>query len=388
MKRLYKDLLVTTFFLSFATGIFVVFLPSYFEELGLSYVQIGIVLAFVNIVAAFGSLLVGYMEEEVDKIKILLSSYAGYAILPILYLSVGGFLSSVVVRVCDGIATSLRYVAEYSLLESKAAYRTGVNVSMNEALSNLGSLVGPLFAGALALYYGIDSVFALSFVVLLFVLLYGLRLLKFSKPRYNQRMNLASIFREEFSHKPLMVLSILFLLFSIVDASKFLGVTLYMKTLGFSSISIAIVGSSFFFFTFLFELFSGSIERKRIRNTLLTAGMLLCGISIFLFSVLPSTLLYMLLLAFLFSLGTALVRPAIFSDLVSVERAHPNIGTGIIFFFANSGAVIGLALSGLLIETSFNLFFIASGALLIVSSVVSLMALRNIFKKPQKNSAI
>ena len=379
MKELYKDLMIISFFLSFATAAFVVFLPSYFNELGLSYVQIGIALGFLHIIAAAGSLFVGYMEEEVDKIKILVTSYFGYAILPLLYLSVSGFLSALVARFFDGIATSLRYVAEYSLLESKKAYRTGVNISLDESLANLGGLLGPIFAGILALYYGIETIFVMALVIMLFVAVFSLRMLKFSKPPFNHKLSL-SIFREEFSHKPLMILSLLFLLFSTVDASKFLAVTLYMKTMGLDNLSIALVGSSFFFFTFLFELFSGYMEKKNRRNKLLGVGLLLCGLSMFLFSVSPLNIGYLLFLALLFSLGTALIRPAIFSDLISIEGAHPNIGTGIIFFFANVGAVIGFMLSGFLIETSFGLFFMTGSAVLLVSSVISLFYIKTLTK--------
>ena len=186
MKELYKDLMIISFFLSFATAAFVVFWPSYFDELGLSYVQIGIALGFLHIIAAAGSLFVGYMEEEVDKIKILVTSYFGYAILPLLYLGVSGFLSALVARFFDGIATSLRYVAEYSLLESKKAYRTGVNISLDESLANLGGLLGPIFAGVLAFYYGIETIFVMALVIMLFVAVFSLRMLKFSKPPFYQ----------------------------------------------------------------------------------------------------------------------------------------------------------------------------------------------------------
>lgn len=375
MKGLYRNLLVTTFLVSFATTIFTVFLPSYFDEIGLTYAEIGFSLGFLNLIAAFASLFVGYLEEEVDKIKILISSYFGYAVLPVLYLAVGSFMSTLFVRVVDAIATSLRYVAEYTILESKTAYRTGVNISLNESMTNLGSLLGPLFAGALALHYGIDVVFVVAFVVLLFVSLYSLRLLKFSKPQFNHKVNL-SLFKEEFSHKPLIILSLLFLLFSTVDASKFLAVTLYMKTHAFNDFLIALVAGSFFFFTFLFELFSGYMEKKATRNRLLTIGMLLCGSSIFLFSVVPPNLYYFLVFALFFSLGTAFIRPAIFSDLVSVGGGHPNIGTGIMFFFANIGGVIGLMAAGLLIGVSFDLFFIAAGLVLLAATILSLLNLK------------
>ncbi len=376
MKNLFKTLLLTSFLLSFATTIFVVFLPSYFHELGLTYAEIGIALAAVNLVAAILSLYVGYLEEKIAKIKLLVLSYFGYVLLPIFYLLANSFASVLLVRFYDGAMSALRYVAKYSLLESKKAYDTGVNVSLNDSISFLGSLLGPIIAGVLILDFGMPSMFFLAFIITLPMALFSLRMLKYSKVHFNKKAKFSPLLKKAFHNKALLMLSFIFLLFAAIDASKFMAIPLYMKLYGFDQFLIGIVGSSFFFFTFLFELFSGYMETNKRRNIFLSAGLLLCALSIFLFITIPMEFAYLLLLALLFSLGTALVRPAIFSDLVAVNHTHPNIGTGVLLFFANIGAVLGLLVSGFLVEVSFDSFFIFAGFVLVITAFLSMFYLK------------
>lgn len=384
MKHLYRNLLVTSFLLALPATSFAIFLPFYFDELGLSYVQIGVAMGILSITAALLSLYVGYLEEKMDKIKLLLSSYFGYAILPIFYLLAGNFMSVLMVRLYDGVLSSLRVVPTYSLLESKKAYETGVNVSLNEAVGNLGSVLGPLSAGIFILYFGIESLFFMSFLVFFIVALFGLKLLKYSKIKFNKKTKFSSLMNKEFRNKSLMAISLLFLLFTIIDASKFLAITLYMKSTGFNELFIGIIGGSFFFFTFLFELFSGYIETDNIRNKLLTVGLFLCALSVFMFAVLPANFHYLLFLSLVFSLGTALIRPAIFSDLVVYDHSHPNMATGVLIFFSYVGAMIGYILSGVLVEISFEFFFMFGGAVLLISSAISLYSLiREVKPSPQ-----
>lgn len=376
MNPLYRSMVITTFLVSFATTAFPIFLPSYFSEIGLSNFEIGLSLAVLYITAALLSLLVGLSEERVSKVKILVTSYFFYALLPVLYLSISGFLSIILVRIYDGFVSSMRYVSRYSVLETRRAYSTGINVCTNEASSHLASLLGPLAAGVIAVYFGMGMIFAFATVILLVAAAYSIRMLKLHKIKPLRGVTLSLPFRELLSNRPLLVLSVIFLLFSMIGFSKFMAVTLYMKSLGFDGLAIGIVGSSFFFFMFLFELFSGRLEKKRLRNGLLVGGLLTSGLSVFLFSVSPTSLYFFLFLALLFSLGEAFIRPAIFSDLVAIEKDKSNVGTGILFFFSNIGGAIGLLLSGIITQISFQLFFVFGAGVLLVSSLIGLLYLR------------
>jgi MFS family permease len=371
MKQLYKTLLFTSFLLSFSTTAFAIFIPLYFDEIGLSYVQIGLVLGLLNIAGGVMSLYVGYLEEKVDRIRILIASYFGYSMLPLLYLGVGGFISALLVSLYDGLISAVRYLSKYSILESRKAYETGVNVATNESLTNLGSLLGPLAAGFLVLHFGIESIFFMAFFMLLPLAFSSLRMLKYSKVKFNKKARFTSLLGKAFHNRSLLMLSFLYLLFIMVDSSKFLAMTLYMKASGFDEFLIAVVGSSFFFFMFLFEMFSGRLERDGIRKKFLTTGLLLCALTLYMFSAVPAEFDYFMLLALLFSLGTALVRPAIYSELVISQKSHSNIATGVLMFFAYIGAVIGLVVTGVLIDISFTSFFIFGAAVLLIASVLT-----------------
>lgn len=380
MKQLYKYLLVTSFLFSVAATTFGIFLPVYFDDLGLSYFEIGLAMAMLSVPAALMCLYVGYLEENLDKIKLLVASHFTYALLPVFYFLSSNFLSVIVVRLYDGFASSLKFVPTYTLLESKKAYKTGVNISLNESAMYLGGLIGPLIAGMLILQFDIKIIFVMAFVVLVPMALISLRMLKYSKISFNHKASFKDLMNREFRNKSFMVLSFVYLLFVTISSSRFLAVPLYMKASGFNEFFIAIVGSSMFFFTFLFEMFSGRLETDKLRNKLLTVGILLSAVSISLFPVVPLDLYYFIALALLFSAGVALVRPAVFSDVVMLDNSHSNVATGIIFFFGYLGAMIGNFLGGILLEISFSSFFFSAGVIL-VSSAVGSIYLRTLVKQ-------
>ena len=376
MKSIYKNLLITSFFISLATTAFPIFLPSYFNEIGLSNFEVSISLAFLYLTASVLSLSIGFFEEKIGKIKILILSYFGYVLLPIFYLSIGSLLSVLLVRTYDGIISSLRYVSKYSLLEeTEKAYETKANVSLNESASNLASFFGPILAGIIALYYGINMIFIIASIILFVVAIYSVRFLKFSNHEFTARSKTSFSFKKLLGSKPLIILFIVFFLFSVVSVSKFMAITLYMKSLNFNNFTIGLVGGSFFFFTFLSQLFGGFWKMGQLRNKFLIVGLLLCSLSIFLFSIDLVNLYYFLFLALLFSVGTALVRPIIFANLAVIGDKKSYADTALLFFFFNMGAVMGLISAGLLTSISFNLFFIFGGTVLLISSGISLKML-------------
>lgn len=258
MKPISKNLLVTSFFVSLATTAFPVFLPSYFNEIGLSNFEVSISLALLYLTTAGLSLGVGFFEEKIDKIKILISSYFGYALLPLFYLSVGGLISILLVRIYDGLVSSLRYVSKYSILETETAHETRVNVSLTEAASSPASFLGPILAGIVALYYGINMIFVIASIILFIVAIYSIKFLKFSNHEFTSREKISFSFKKLLKNKPLIILSIVFSLFSVVSVSKFMAITLYMKSLNFNNFTIGLIGGSFFFFTFFFSYLAAS----------------------------------------------------------------------------------------------------------------------------------
>lgn len=372
MKPIYKNLVVTSFFVSLATTAFPIFLPSYFNEIGLSNFEVGISLALLYFTTAILSLGIGFFEEKIDKIKILISSYFGYVLLPIFYLSIGGLISILLVRIYDGIVSALRYVSKYSILETETAHQTRVNVSLTEAASDLASFLGPILAGIVALNYGMNMIFVIASIILFVVAIYSIRFLKFSNHKFVTRRKISFSFKKLLRNRSLIILSIVFFLFSVVNVSKFMAITLYMKSLNFNNFTIGLIGGSFFFFTFLFQLFSGFWKMGQLRNKFLALGLLLCSLSMFLFSMDLVNLYYFLFLALLFSVGIALVRPITFANLAVIGDKKSYADTALLFFFFNMGAVIGLISAGLLTPISFNLFFIFGGIVLLISSGISL----------------
>ena len=276
MKPIHKNLFITSFFLSLATTAFPVFLPVYFNEIGLSNLNIGVSLAVLYLTSAMLSVFVGYFEEKISKIKILIFSYFGYVLLPIFYLNTSSLLSVLLIRAYDGVVSSLRYVSKYSILESKKANETGVNISLNEASSSIGCLLGPFIAGIIASYYGINMIFIISSIILFFTALYSIKMLKFTKNNnfilkklFHKKIHFLFVLKKLFHKKSLMMLSLIFLLFSIIDCSKFMIIALYMKSLNFNNFFIGLIGSSFFLFFFSFELFYGYLQKKFKRKRLL-----------------------------------------------------------------------------------------------------------------------
>jgi len=198
-------------------------------------------------------------------------------------------------------------------------------------------------------------------------------MLRYSKVSFNKKMGFTKLLKREFRNRPFMLLALVYMLFIIVSCSlRFLAVPLLMYEHGFTELSIAIVASSMFLFTFILEMVSGKIETDSMNNTLLTCGIVLGALAAFLFLVIPLELHYMVLAALLFSIAVALVRPAVFSDLVVLENSHSNMATGVLFFFGYGGALIGNVLGGLLLEISFDSFFVFAGSVLVLTALLSL----------------
>jgi hypothetical protein len=59
--------------------------------------------------------------------------------------------------------------------------------------------------------------------------------------------------------------------------------------------------------------------------------------------------------------------------MVLSNNKAQHVGTGILMFFAHSGAFIGYLVSGYLIHISFDLYFIFGGSVLFLSCILCLL---------------
>lgn len=368
MRKLYKKIAVTSFLVSLPTTFLLVFLPFFLQEKGLTTFQIGFALAFIYLVQFILSTAIGFAQAKIERIKILVGSYFGYIFLPFLYLNINGFLTALAVTTYDGIVSSMRFVSTYSLLENKKSYETGVNVSIVEAMTNLGSLLGPIMAGLIALYYGLDIVFFIASIVLSFAAAYSISLFKHVRKRKNfSSKGFVIEVKTLLKNKPFLVVILIYFFYSIIAFSRYMAITLYMDKLLYSTLAIGFVGSASFFFTFLFELFSGTIAKRKRRNRLLVLGLLLASASM-LFP-LTQSLAGFVLLAMLFSLGTAFIVPATFANLAKYGDRDSYTDTGMLFSMSRLGGVIGLIASGAILLQSFSLFFYSSAIIMLLASV-------------------
>lgn len=363
-------ILMSELLVVFATVALAVFLPIHFSNIGLSVFEIGLAFSILSLVASIVGFGVGILEERISTYKLLAASYGGYILLPIVYFSARNFTHLMCATIYDGITTAFRVGPLYSIFEGRSAKKTTLGISHLETGINLAAFAGPIAGGIVLSMYGTDMYFLAVWVVLLSAFL----LYPKNFGNLKHKASIKKIFSELkfLKSDPLLhvLLAIMFMI-SFVQFSNIMVMPLFMNHLGHSVESIGLIGGLFFIFLAAGEFIAGYIETARTRGLLFSLGLIIAAISIFLFSVFHTELWQFVVIALLFSLGIGLVRPALFSFVVSDHPSYRYFTTGVLLTFSRLGIFVGLLLAGILISLDFSYYFILCGVVLFSAFLLS-----------------
>lgn len=161
---------------------FYVLLPFVAKDLGLSYSQIGLLLALRQFMSMLVNLPAGMIVDTVGRHSLLMGLALAGAAVP--YLIIGMTSSFGVILICMalvGIGTFLWHPAAITSISEMYPTRRGYGLAIHELGSNLGDTLAPLGVGFLLAYLSWRQVLSLNVAVGLFLMLVVLRMVRHAR---------------------------------------------------------------------------------------------------------------------------------------------------------------------------------------------------------------
>ena len=385
VKSKFGVILLATLIWLTADRMFGYILPVYFEGLGKSYFEIGLLLSLVALGGFLFDWPLGNLADATSRRKMMVTG----AILSIIAASLI-FVFKVdwilaILLLIWGIAYQIwcvprdAYIAAYTD-KNKRSVEYGL---LNE-IKDIAETLGPIICGALFLYLGysgIVSTYALLFgiaalVVIVFIAETNHKSMLKAIPKC---FNFSAFLKDlkELKHLGLFGLLLLFYAFTFtaLDNVIYIFEPLFCTSGGLGlSLSLAGLLMAFFslpgiLFSYLFGLIADKIGKKKI----LFSGMICIGMSLILF---VSTRNIILLFAFaaLYSLGAAMFLPSLNGLIVDLSYKHQKGKiVGLWDSFIDFGYFIGPVVGGLIAQIyglrevyiSLGVFFIVISFLLV-----------------------
>jgi MFS family permease len=145
--------------------------PSIMAELGLSYMQVGVLSAIVSALNSVCQGAYGFLTPFISRCKILGVGNVGIALGTLMSGLAGSFPMLIVARGVAAIGSSAQHPVGYSILASYFPINRGAVLALNTSVSHVGTLIATPLATALLLVMGWRQIF---FVVTLASVMMGL----------------------------------------------------------------------------------------------------------------------------------------------------------------------------------------------------------------------
>lgn len=147
--------------------------PAIMAELGMSYMQVGVLSAICSALNSICQGLYGFLTPFVSRCKILGVGNMGIALGTLLSGLSGSFPMLIVARGIASAGSSAQHPVGYSLLSSYFPKSRGSVIALNTSIANIGSLVATPVATALLLVMGWRAIFfVITFASLIMGLVY------------------------------------------------------------------------------------------------------------------------------------------------------------------------------------------------------------------------
>src|SRR5215467_3048623 len=145
--------------------------PSIMAELGMSYIQVGVMSAICSVLNSICQGAYGFLTPFVSRCKLLGFGNLGIALGTLMSGLAGSFPMLTVARGVASIGSSAQHPVGYSILSSYFPKNRGAVMALNTSVSNVGTLIATPLATAMLLIMGWRTVF---FVVTLASVIMGL----------------------------------------------------------------------------------------------------------------------------------------------------------------------------------------------------------------------
>ena len=370
MERALQALLVSVFVAMLGLGIVGPIMPLYAETLGATFTQIGLLSSAWSIARFIFSAPAGRLSDTVSRKKVIMGGLLAYAIVSLLYVLAWDFNSLLSFRFLHGLGSAatmpvaMAYAAELAPRGEEGKAMGTLNLAM---FGGMG--LGPLIGGSLTDMFSLSAPFYVMCAMTAFSLILVMLFLpesqsnieKTDKPRpsfrniLSNRVLLASfVFRavNALGRGAIMGFLTIFMTTAVADGGMALSVTAAGWVLSIGQISNAVLQQP-----------SGRLADRYNKNMLIIIGGLVSAFGMALFP-LSRTFVHILGSRLLFSLGSALMMPAL-SAIAAIEGREYGVGTtmSVLQSAMSLGMMGGPLLSGIFADM-FSLkpiFFIGSG---------------------------
>lgn len=267
---------------SFGDGLYAYLLPVYISEsLNASSVEVGILYAVVNLVAALTLLLAGMLADRYDRKKILIAGWIAWVPAPLLFSIARNWIEMLPGMALWGFWLGGPTMTAYVVTTADKNRLTTVFTAISAAWS-LGYVFSPALGGYLATITGMKVVFVLSSI---FYALAGLILLFINNQEPGSHAR--ELYSEE-NHsffqllrtRRLFVLTAFFasIMFTLMLCRPFLSKFL-ADVYGYSDFEIGVSGSILFFGSAVLGVLLGRVGDRLRKTYALASALLLCAVS-------------------------------------------------------------------------------------------------------------
>ena len=194
-----------------------ILVPLIAQNLGASYINIGLIASFQSLLFMFCSILGGYFSDRFKKSHVISVSVGVESIAILLLIFSGNLYHIILLRCIAGICMGMYYPANEALVSSVSTDSNRVkNISFFYIAETLGVMFGALIGGSIAGLLGIKRTFIFSSIIMFSA--FALTNFSISPNYFTKKINMIS-FRESFSS---ILRTLLFLNFTIPYFSGFL----------------------------------------------------------------------------------------------------------------------------------------------------------------------
>jgi MFS family permease len=322
-----------------------------FEKFGIDghYAILSFIIAF-GFVKAVSNYIAGKFAGRLSRKKLLVAGWLFGLPVPFLLIFASSWnmviIANVFLGINQGLAWSSTVLMKIDLVGEK---NRGFAMGLNEFAGYLAVSVMAFVSGWVATEYGlhpypfyIGIFLAIGGFLLSWLLVHDTTQISLTEKDLSGTPVLQKIFSDtSWRHPNLGSITQAGFINNLNDALAWGIIPIWMSQQGFSIYDISLVAAVYPAFWGIGQLFSGKLADKFCKKDILTYGMLLQAVALFLFPLMTS-LVALLMLASLLGIGTALVYPTFLAGIAenTTVKDRPE-SIGIFRFWRDSGYVAG-----------------------------------------------
>jgi MFS family permease len=322
-----------------------------FEKFGVDghYAILSFIIAF-GFVKAVSNYIAGKFAGKLSRKKLLVAGWLFGLPVPFLLIFASSWnvviIANVFLGINQGLAWSSTVLMKIDLVGEK---NRGFAMGLNEFAGYLAVSVIALVSGWVATEYGlhpypfyIGIFLAVGGFLLSWLLVRDTTQISLTEKDLSDTPVLQKIFSDtSWRHPNLGSITQAGFVNNLNDALAWGIIPIWMSQQGFSIYDISLVAAVYPAFWGIGQLFSGKLADKFCKKDILTYGMLMQAVALFLFPLMTS-LVALLMLASLLGIGTALVYPTFLAGIAenTTVKDRPE-SIGIFRFWRDSGYVAG-----------------------------------------------